>query len=325
LICVESPFAVSEPTPPGFSVVDGNAGVDPQIYLRLCALVNAVQREAPGADAILNLSSGQSEPAPVPGCIDVERLSRIAKTNMFLVQQIDDPDRNGRPHAIFAFASRFNHSCSANAFRFFIGNTLFVRVIRRVPPGEEVAIGYVWPDQPLDVRAAASAAFGFVCDCETCREQRSDPEYPLRQEFFVKRQLLPPEQATRAMREALPWLRASCEGRKFTQQFERILVEAARKAADIGDNASALEFLLEATQRLDEQPTGMNRVDVWLNLARMAVATGPSELPQKALEAAVHLTKVLFGFPRSLWPWAFRLDSNPADGRLRSLLREVPD
>ncbi|KAH9885006.1 hypothetical protein F4778DRAFT_761611 [Xylariomycetidae sp. FL2044] len=166
----------------------------------------------------------------------LEMLGRLV-TNGFGVDP-SDPFLNplpagGRPVAVFLAASRINHHCQANASAVCgwtpsSGNPSFssspvdadeqdfilrpedvtatITASRDIAAGEEITINYVKGLSPAERRAKTERAWGFVCDCESCRTTEVKPE-----DVDDRRAKMKMEMVQRALRE--------CKGDGFWVTF----------------------------------------------------------------------------------------------------------
>ncbi|CAL5227795.1 g10818 [Coccomyxa viridis] len=86
--------------------------------------------------------------------------------------------QQGEPPAVlYQLASRFNHSCRANAaYHFKPGGTIVVRTLVDIDADQEICISYLDPLQPYPIRTAQlREKFCFTCCCERCAAERSPP------------------------------------------------------------------------------------------------------------------------------------------------------
>eukprot|EP01104_Vermistella_antarctica_P009919 TRINITY_DN2609_c0_g1_i1.p1 TRINITY_DN2609_c0_g1~~TRINITY_DN2609_c0_g1_i1.p1 ORF type:complete len:592 (+),score=94.05 TRINITY_DN2609_c0_g1_i1:145-1920(+) len=80
---------------------------------------------------------------------------------------------------IWCTASLFNHSCCPNALYSFIGDFLFIRIVRSVEAGDEICVPYLDFTMPFQEREKKLDSWGksvggnFVCECERCVLSRS--------------------------------------------------------------------------------------------------------------------------------------------------------
>jgi len=109
---------------------------------------------------------------PVARMLDKSRLISILTNNVF--QTIRDPEYC----ALFVAASRFNHSCCANAIADTSKDQVIVRALCNIDAGEEVCISYVAVHQPREERQSHLLSKGFVCRCTRCeKEEHEDPQF----------------------------------------------------------------------------------------------------------------------------------------------------
>ena len=124
--------------------------------------------------------------------VDVGRLERVITFNSFcdppFAPYIDSisPTEAGRSKkflkedmdvSLFYLSAFCNHSCVPNAQRALFGDVMVVRTLLPLSRGDEVTLGYIWPDVSVDEREQTlERAFGFRCDCWYCREEKMDGE-----------------------------------------------------------------------------------------------------------------------------------------------------
>ena len=113
------------------------------------------------------------EPGPwMTRMLDASRLQSILKNNVF--KTIRDPSMV----ALFPAASRFNHSCCANAFADTSSTQATVRALRNIQAGEEVCVSYCAVAQTREDRIGQFVGKGFSCTCERCLlEESHDPQF----------------------------------------------------------------------------------------------------------------------------------------------------
>ena len=78
--------------------------------------------------------------------------------------------------ALFLTCSRFNHSCTPNAYHSYLKdhNVLRVYAVRDIDEGDEICTSYIDMVATRDVRAGVlMGRFGFACACATC--VKADP------------------------------------------------------------------------------------------------------------------------------------------------------
>ena len=115
-------------------------------------------------DGYLSLQNSHNKCSPLPS-----PLAGIYDTNAFTASASDDEG------GICLRASRFNHSCSPNAFYDFNSNTgeLQINALRNIPRGEEIFITYVSRrcvyGSPRQLRQAIlRSGYHFNCACSVC-------------------------------------------------------------------------------------------------------------------------------------------------------------
>lgn len=77
---------------------------------------------------------------------------------------------------IWPMASYINHCCCSNARRTFIGDMIFVRATRDLPPDTEITFWYQvpTPDGNYDERQSKfRRTWGFTCDCTMCQNDHA--------------------------------------------------------------------------------------------------------------------------------------------------------
>ncbi|KAM0319433.1 hypothetical protein ACHAPQ_010341 [Fusarium lateritium] len=78
---------------------------------------------------------------------------------------------------IWLLASRINHSCSGNCRRSFIGDMQIIRATQDIAAGTELLFFY-HPPNALELYEEVQKKlqpWGFVCDCEMCKERKKTP------------------------------------------------------------------------------------------------------------------------------------------------------
>jgi hypothetical protein len=82
----------------------------------------------------------------------------------------------GRGVAIYAGASRINHSCNPNAVAAFDGCCISIVLTCEVSAGEEICISYgpdAWRDPYQQRQRHLSSCYCFSCECDSCKLQQS--------------------------------------------------------------------------------------------------------------------------------------------------------
>ncbi len=70
---------------------------------------------------------------------------------------------------MYPLAAMLNHSCSANALRSYVGETMVAHACKEIKAGTEIHWGYIPPTQQLNERRRTlKKSHGFVCKCERC-------------------------------------------------------------------------------------------------------------------------------------------------------------
>jgi SET domain-containing protein len=70
----------------------------------------------------------------------------------------------------FALQSCANHSCRPNAAPLLQPDgSMQLVALRQLEAGEEVTISYIDEEEPLALRQAHLADYGFACTCSLCR------------------------------------------------------------------------------------------------------------------------------------------------------------
>jgi len=124
--------------------------------------------------------------------VDVGRLERITAFNSFGdspfepcissggLAEAEEPAKSleeNKDVSLFYLSSFCNHSCVPNAQRALFGDVMVVRALLPLSKGDEITLGYIWPDTSIDEREKTlKRAYGFQCDCWYCREERMDGE-----------------------------------------------------------------------------------------------------------------------------------------------------
>jgi|LauGreDrversion2_3_1035106.scaffolds.fasta_scaffold18437_1 hypothetical protein len=105
----------------------------------------------------------------------VSKLARLISQAQRNLHGIVDLEGHNLGHGLYPIASFFNHSCWPNAVVSFSGQTLVVRAIQDIQPGEEVTIAYTELYCPRILRRAQlQAKKRFLCECARCQLPASD-------------------------------------------------------------------------------------------------------------------------------------------------------
>lgn len=89
---------------------------------------------------------------------------------------------NNEGSGLYVLQSTVNHSCLSNAVVEFpySNNTLVLKAIRDIQPGEEISISYLDDCELIRSRhsrqKALSSLYLFICSCEKCQSQAGDPD-----------------------------------------------------------------------------------------------------------------------------------------------------
>lgn len=119
--------------------------------------------------------------------VDVGRLERVIAFNSFrdppfrpCIDSINPTEtgssaKEERYSSLFYLSSFCNHSCVPSGQRTLFGNVMVVRAVSPLSRGDEITLGYAWPDVDVDKREETlMCSFGFRCDCWYCREEKLD-------------------------------------------------------------------------------------------------------------------------------------------------------
>lgn len=105
-------------------------------------------------------------------CIETQ-LMKIFEVNSFMPFYFGTKDEFSGP-CVYEIASRFNHDCLPNMARGFSEESYIVfRALRDIKKGEELSNNYIQASGPTEVRRQALLKkYRFVCQCQSCRENR---------------------------------------------------------------------------------------------------------------------------------------------------------
>ena len=76
--------------------------------------------------------------------------------------------------AIYLKGSFFNHDCSPNLNRYFIGDILVVKAVKDIKVGEECTFSYLETEHLCESESFRSSRLPFDCNCEKCILERSE-------------------------------------------------------------------------------------------------------------------------------------------------------
>ncbi|OBS25984.1 hypothetical protein FPOA_06514 [Fusarium poae] len=84
---------------------------------------------------------------------------------------------------VWLLAARVNHSCVGNCRRSFIGDMQIIRAARDIPAGTELTFPYraSADNESYEETQEKLAKWGFVCDCELCKERHKTTDTVLLQ------------------------------------------------------------------------------------------------------------------------------------------------
>lgn len=77
---------------------------------------------------------------------------------------------------LFVKGSYFNHCCTPNVTRYYIGDIMVVRSIRDIEAGEEVCFSYIESEYLSEPEPSRADKLPFECLCERCLSERKECE-----------------------------------------------------------------------------------------------------------------------------------------------------
>jgi tetratricopeptide (TPR) repeat protein len=115
----------------------------------------------------------------------VHAMSVLQNNSFTFATRLEDPypHLSGGGSGVFPLASMLNHRCTPNAEWYFdvskYGNTIHVRALENIQPGEQIFISYsgaaAESDDP-EFRKNIFAAYSFECSCSRCARDRLQKE-----------------------------------------------------------------------------------------------------------------------------------------------------
>ncbi|RPD66941.1 hypothetical protein L227DRAFT_515885 [Lentinus tigrinus ALCF2SS1-6] len=112
--------------------------------------------------------------------IDIAALEAICTYNNFNPYRIENHHADDQATGLYPRASLFNHSCSANALWYCIGDVMIIRAAGPIPAGTEITIPYSVKESYYDRQADLKKHMLEYCTCSLCEEDRKDGHDRLR-------------------------------------------------------------------------------------------------------------------------------------------------
>lgn len=137
--------------------------------------------------------------------IDIAQLEAICTYNNFSPYRLENyhaDDQGAKPTGLYPLASLFNHSCSANAVWYCIGDVMIIRATGPIPAGTEITIPYTVEESYYDRQAALKKHMLEHCTCSLCEEDRKDGEDRLRKRHELKKRVATTSFLTASLAEA---------------------------------------------------------------------------------------------------------------------------
>lgn len=124
--------------------------------------------------------------------IDIAQLEAICTYNNFSSYRLENyhaDEQGAKPTGLYPLASLFNHSCSANAVWYCIGDVMVIRATGPIPAGTEITIPYTVEESYQDRQAVLKKHMLEHCTCSLCEEDRKDGEDRLRKRHELKQRV----------------------------------------------------------------------------------------------------------------------------------------
>ncbi|KAK1754186.1 hypothetical protein QBC47DRAFT_453175 [Echria macrotheca] len=185
------------------------------------------------ASAVTHLHRGTYEPvdsASVDGTpvLDSFLVRRIIALNVFgcpltsrtsylrnITHTLQAQNHEFHSCGLWPTASYINHGCTNNATRAFIGDMMFVRATRNIPPDTELTWWYAPPADDMTHQDSLRKTWGFSCRCALCVDQQNTPNSVLHRCNALRREF-------HRLMETL-----KRTGNRDTKNAERVLAAAA--------------------------------------------------------------------------------------------------
>ncbi|KAI0720343.1 hypothetical protein C8T65DRAFT_602814 [Cerioporus squamosus] len=145
------------------------------------------------------------EPLNPKADIDIAQLEAVCTYNNFSPYRLENyhaDDQGAKPTGLYPLASLFNHSCSANAVWYCIGDVMIIRATGPIPAGTEITIPYTVEESYHDRQAALKKHMLEHCTCSLCEEDRKDGEDRLRKRHELKKRVASASFLTASLAEA---------------------------------------------------------------------------------------------------------------------------
>ncbi|OMJ25268.1 Histone-lysine N-methyltransferase SMYD3 [Smittium culicis] len=131
-------------------------------------------------DQILNISNLARLVISLNEDLQFSSLSNKSITLLFLKIYVNafcliDSELDNIGIGLFTTGFLFNHSCAPNCFASFSGNSLYLRALTPIIPGEELTISYL--DQTMYYKtrqAVLEKNYFFKCNCSLCSQQKNN-------------------------------------------------------------------------------------------------------------------------------------------------------
>ncbi|KAI0719169.1 hypothetical protein C8T65DRAFT_725512 [Cerioporus squamosus] len=159
----------------------------------------------PGAYPPVSRNPVSVEPLNPKVDIDVAKLEAICTYNNFSPSRLENhraDSQRAKPTGLYPLASLFNHSCSANALWYCIGDVMIIRATGPIPAGTEITIRYSGEESYEDRQAALKKHMVELCACPLCEQDRQDGEDRLRKRHELEKRVLTTSFSTASLAQA---------------------------------------------------------------------------------------------------------------------------
>jgi tetratricopeptide (TPR) repeat protein len=284
-----------------------------------------VRKNPQRAEEVYSLWNGESRQSVPPGVIDTHRIATSCRINSFkamlnLLDVISPGAMECLPMGFYYLPSFFNHSCVANAARFFYGDFLMVYAIEDIAKGDEITIEYLPAGDDLQRQERFIFSFGFGCGCPMCAEQARNPDIDRRIEVWRRVQVV--QRRTTYSRADVRELEELLEELEETYHDEKYRVNLVMPLCAIAEGyvhfkqyeKGILAFQKALKYNLSISPFGLLRVLGFAKIIFLAVRSANDQYVMPAKSGLFDLVRVHAGVDQDTFiqVWLPALLTDPA-------------
>ncbi|KAI0650517.1 hypothetical protein C8Q79DRAFT_901342 [Trametes meyenii] len=190
--------------------------------------------------------------------VDIAHLEAVCTYNNFCPFRLEalHAEREAKPTGLYTLASMFNHSCTANAIWYCIGDLMLIRAAEPIRAGSEVTIPYNVEESYFDRQTALRKHMLDNCGCPLCEDDRKDGEAQLRRRHELKLRLgsrtimTAPVSELRALEREISMTYAPTRGsiRPLSALALHIIAEKLRSSNNSRSIRESLEYDMRALE-----------------------------------------------------------------------------